>query len=953
MKMKNFRKYVLSGLLLTSAPFCVFAQQSDVTVPEKITSQQLTTVSSPNDTAAGVEIKITGVDAGNVLYKAENTAQNKPFVAGAGTIQLNGVDVAKATNFDNWVASTGVLINNSAKTPLSNKTINTGNINIAGEVSNGYLVGFAYHSDYDYVTGKDQAFDGTLTIGDVNVKNTDAYATGLEFDTAITGKVTVGNIKVTADNSAGGFDADSDLTNGATVTLGNVDVEVNSEDASGVYVDSIGDSDKTTAEKFTIGNINVTSKDGYGYGVVVGNIQEDGVFEAKDITVKSTNSAYGVTVDNIAADSTFDVGKIQVESNADAYGIYIYNNATFTITNDVIAKTNAAENTYANAFGIVTQGWGWYNDNSNLTIDTKDGDVQISGIATNPIGNTQASIYLTGNNDTLTIKGANKHTNKNQEFIVTDVENVNWETDADYSHSDFITTKNTAHKVATGKTVVLNGVIDTNGRAYTVGSAVDNKSAGTLVVNQLAADDVTVNNGLLALDGSANSVIDTLTIGNANPDAQAPAAVALYGNILAGNVGLTFTGEPAILSNAVVDPTTDEHVLSLSTITEYKLNPAKTAYVAQNRERASLADGFLLPALVHRYNTGWEATRDHLISGGQRVKAVKGILGQAPCDPCESVCAAECDPCEEVACNPCEPCGSQGGGLSVGRSAWVNYIGRSNSYRSSYSNIGIDNGDWDIGTDGVQVGLDLYKTSKTQFGLLFGYEGSKAVLHSDCLEADDVYFGVYGARVFQNGTDFRVVYNYGSQNYKLLRFDPGLGFDWHSHHSAFDGNTHEVNLELGKRIFANRRWSYRPVIGFDLLVNDWEAALEDGNLSTAIAYSGADYTQAFLRIGSDLQFAKGGFMFNSGLYYSYDLNNDVLKSKVFARDDSALGYNKNIDSMLYGSELGGSVLTFNVGSSVALGGKTSVFGGFTGNAILDRDGDGFQSNGYVGLQYQW
>jgi hypothetical protein len=30
-----------------------------------------------------------------------------------------------------------------------------------------------------------------------------------------------------------------------------------------------------------------------------------------------------------------------------------------------------------------------------------------------------------------------------------------------------------------------------------------------------------------------------------------------------------------------------------------------------------------------------------------------------------------------------------------------------------------------------------------------------------------------------------------------------------------------------------------------------------------------------------------------------------------------------------------------------------VFGGFTGNAVLDRDGDGFQSNGYVGLQYQW
>jgi hypothetical protein len=494
----------------------------------------------------------------------------------------------------------------------------------------------------------------------------------------------------------------------------------------------------------------------------------------------------------------------------------------------------------------------------------------------------------------------------------------------------------------------------------------DNNSAGILVLHNLTAGNVTVNNGMLALDGNTRNAIGTLTIGNDAPAAPAPAAVALYGNTLAGNLGLTLVGEPNTRGNAIVDPTTNEKVLSLSTITEYKLNAGKTAYVAQNRKRASLADGFLLPASIHRYNTGWEATRDHLISGGQRVKVSKGILGQSPCNPCEPVCDAcepvcdacepVCEPCEptcddDVACNPCDPCGYKG--LSVGRSAWVNYIGRSNSYRSSYSNIGIENGDWEIGTDGVQVGLDLFKTSKAQLGLLFGYEGSKATLRSDRLDADDVYFGVYAARVFSNGADFRAVYNYGSQDYKLNRLDPGLGFDWHSHNSAFDGNTHEVNLEFGKRFFANRRWSYRPVIGFDLLVNNWDAAQEDGNLSTAIAYGDADYTQAFLRIGSDLKFVKGGFVFNSGLYYSYDLNDNDLETKVFARDGSKLGYNKDITSTLYGSKLGRSVLTFNVGGSLALSSKTSVFGGFTGDNSFDRDGDKFQSNGYVGLQYQW
>ncbi|MDR0335900.1 MAG: hypothetical protein LBI18_02310 [Planctomycetaceae bacterium] len=38
----------------------------------------------------------------------------------------------------------------------------------------------------------------------------------------------------------------------------------------------------------------------------------------------------------------------------------------------------------------------------------------------------------------------------------------------------------------------------------------------------------------LCLDGNTNSVIGTLTIGNAVPAAQAPVAVALYSNTIAG-----------------------------------------------------------------------------------------------------------------------------------------------------------------------------------------------------------------------------------------------------------------------------------------------------------------------------------------------------------------------------------------------------------------------------------
>ncbi|MDR0609221.1 MAG: autotransporter domain-containing protein [Planctomycetaceae bacterium] len=975
MKTKNLWKYALSGLLLASMSLCALAQVTpSVTVPNRVTTVQ--TFVTNDD--VGVLILGTGANSGEVDFEdATGAGQVLRYGAGTGSITLQGVDVQNVNYNNVGTGSAGVAIRTGQPDSLSDKTINTGNINFAGRSTRG-MAGFYYETD----NALPVAFDGDLKIGDVNVRNDDNTSvgptSGVTFrDTAgitadIVGKVTTGNITVQGFD-AHGFGAKV-LRNSTEVTLGNVDVTAGASNLwgnNGVIVSHVGENDGAAngTAKLTVGDVNVTSAGGLSVaGINFRNINNDGVVEAKNVTVKSTGAgvaASGVWGELINPQGKFSVEKVQVDSAADAFGIIATGAAgasAFSVTKDVVARSSATAGAGANVIGISTNG-----GNNNLTIDTTDGDVQISGIA-NQTGNNVFSIDMRGGaNDTLTITGANKHSNRGQEFDVVNVENVRWATDAEYNPvSSFVSNIATRHQVATGNTAIVHGFVAVNGgNTYTVGSAADNQNAGTLVLHNLTAGNVTVNNGLLALDGSTRSTIGTLTIGNNNAAAQAPAAVALYGNTKAGNIGLAVNGAPAVLGNAVVDPTTGESVLSLSTITEYTLNAGKTAYVANNRKRASLADGFLLPASIHRYNTGWAATRDHLISGGQRVKSGKGILGQAPCDPCEPVCDAcepvcdacepVCEPCEptcdDVACNPCDPCGSKG--LSIGRSVWVNYIGRSNSYQSSYTNIGIANGDWEIGTDGVQVGLDLFKTAKAQLGLLFGYEGSKATLRSDRLDADDVYFGAYAARVFSNGADFRAVYNYGSQDYKLTRLDPGLGFDWHSHNSAFDGNTHEVNLELGKRFFANRRWSYRPVIGFDLLVNNWDAAQEDGNLATAIAYNDADYTQAFLRIGSDLKFVKGGFVFNSGLYYSYDLNGDELKTKVFARDGSKLGYDKAINSTLYGSKLGRSVLTFNVGGSLALSSRTSVFGGFTGDNSFDRDGDKFQSNGYVGLQYQW
>jgi hypothetical protein len=969
MKLRKFWKYAAAtAVLFTALPMCTYAQ----TVPNRVTTQFITAVAAPADSTVGVEIWTNGgANNGTIFYNdAGGVFANRPFTPGVSTIQLNGVDIATATDpGPGGLVSTGVGINNVNVLSLNQKTINTGNINITGNINwnNAYLTGFSYYSNAA------QAFDGTLQIGDVNVRNTHATgdAAGVTFGTYfnvdnITGSIKAGNIKVEGTNALGFLS--NHLQAGATVELGNVDITAgNGLVATGIDVGNIGDG-ANGSEKLTVGNVNVTSSVGGSEGVWMLHVNADGIFEAKDITVKDTGAggtARGILANNIDADSTFKFGKIEVESdNSAARGIDV-DGATFTVTKDVIAKSNAAVGAGA-AIGIAT-GTATAN-NSNITIDTKDGDVLISGDAT--VGNLQLSVGMYGNNDRLTITGANTHTNKGRTFNVLGAETIRWNTNAEYTNSAFGTASTlTTHQVATGRTVITNGAISALGGNYQFGSNVDNRSAGTLVANTVSVvGNVDVHNGLLAIDGNGfvvpglarNIINGTLTIGNANPAAQASAAVALYGNVRPGTVSLAVDGGIINRPNAVVDPTTGETVLSLSTITEYRSNPARNAYIARNRDKASLADGFLLPASIHNRITGWEATRDHLISGGRRVRSGSEFRGQAPCDPCEPVgcdpCEPACEPCEptcdDVVCDPCDPC-NKFDGFSLGRSAWVNYIGRSNSYRSSYSNIGIENGDWKIGSDGIQVGLDLFKTRLAQFGILFGYEGSVGTLRSDRMEADDVYVGIYGAKVFRNGSDFRAVYNFGSQDYNLRRLDPGLGLDWHTHLSNFSGNTHEVNLEFGKRIYSSNRVSYRPVIGLDLYINDWDGAQEDGNLSTAIAYDNADYLQAFLRIGSDLQIKRGKLTFNSGLYYSYDLNGDDVESRVFARDGSALGFDRRITSTLRGSDLGRSVLTFNVGSSYALSPRSSVFGGFTGDAVLDRDGDGFQSIGYVGLQWKW
>ena len=327
-----------------------------------------------------------------------------------------------------------------------------------------------------------------------------------------------------------------------------------------------------------------------------------------------------------------------------------------------------------------------------------------------------------------------------------------------------------------------------------------------------------------------------------------------------------------------------------------------------------MSGGYAQALTMHNGRTVWNAVNDKMISGnGNR----SGFLAQAPCD----------------ACNPCDAaCGSS----SLARNAWVNYIGRSDQYASNWA--GHNRNNWKLSSEGVQAGTDLYRTKNTQFGILFGYDDARMRNTGDRVQMDDVYGGFYAARVFRNGADARIIFAYGNQDYDLTRYHRGV-----RNTASFDGYTTETNFELGKR-FVNGAWSVRPVIALDVYNNNLKGATE----SSGIVYDKTSLTQASVRFGTDLRYHVRNFAFNSGLYYSYDMHDQVLRANVTGMTGGG-----PITLPLYGSKIGRELLSFNLGADYQISRNFSVFGGYQGEYVPDRDNSQVQSVGYVGAGWKW
>ena len=326
-------------------------------------------------------------------------------------------------------------------------------------------------------------------------------------------------------------------------------------------------------------------------------------------------------------------------------------------------------------------------------------------------------------------------------------------------------------------------------------------------------------------------------------------------------------------------------------------------------------DNYLAAQKIHYKYTAWNAVRDHAISGGGAGQNY-GYFGQSPC---ESV----------ITCShPCKP---------KTRGAWVNYIGRDAHYRSSFNN-----NDWKFHTDGVQVGTDLFRKHRSQLGAFFGYENTRGTNIGDRINADDYYFGLYGIHLLKDGSDLRTIVNFGWQNYHSLRNDDG------NIRSSFNGNTVEMNVELGKRHYFNERcgmWSARPVVAIDWYFNRLGSGQELSAGGDPARYHGTDYSQLFFRFGTDLRYERGRWAVESGLYYSYDLHGAELKSQV--------SDGNNDQSRLIGSRQGRSVLTFNLGGSYLVGRNFTLFGGYLGEVTPEQAGNNYVSAYQVGGAWRW
>lgn len=276
---------------------------------------------------------------------------------------------------------------------------------------------------------------------------------------------------------------------------------------------------------------------------------------------------------------------------------------------------------------------------------------------------------------------------------------------------------------------------------------------------------------------------------------------------------------------------------------------------------------------------------------------------------------------------------------------WVNWVGRSNSkIRSNFSGRSMD-----FRSDGVQVGYHIPTRKDTVLGVMFGHE-SREMEFADGfgsnLDAKDIYFGIYGARMYNCCWDMRFMAGFGRQGYDLSRTSNVAGVGLTRHYGDYDGTTAEVTLELGRRFYTECHSSLRPVIALDFFNTRSDGFQEQG--VSPYVYGKSTLTQLFIRAGSDLQWNRDGFNVHAAVYYSHQLLGDGDEVSTMVTDTAQAGVSL---PLRYG--LGDSMLSVNVGGAYTFGscGQFTLYGDYYADCFADRGGTPALHTGTFGLRW--
>jgi hypothetical protein len=405
-------------------------------------------------------------------------------------------------------------------------------------------------------------------------------------------------------------------------------------------------------------------------------------------------------------------------------------------------------------------------------------------------------------------------------------------------------------------------------------------------------------------------------------------ALLVYGNgeggqFKAGDVVATFTG------------LTKKNFANRSALSIWNLVGNNIEY-GGTRSFVHESDAYLIAMAMHQRYTAWNAVRDRLISGNGRCCHLLGYYGQTPvCELCDLKGAfAEC--------------------TCTNRNIWVNFVGRQNSFMSNYRD---DDGDaindefWKIKMQGVQGGADCIRTRREQVGMFFGFEEGKITNADDRMDADDLYFGIYGACVLPTGADIRGVFAYGWQTYDMTRKDQ------FTYRALFKGHTTESTFEIGKRATSGA-WSIRPAFAIDIMTNNIDSTREEAifsendlNLGMAepVIYERTNLTQVYARVGSDVRCQMGSLILNGGAYYAYNVNPSALKTRV--TNEFLIDENKWLP--LVGSKMGRSLLAFDASGTLHIGKGFALIGGYQSEYVFDCGGKPMHNRFYLGSNWKF